>query len=474
VRVVGDLMLDDYIDGEVERVSPEAPVPVVRARSSFQRLGGAGNVANACAAFGAKVGLCGVLGSDAFGDAFLAECAAAGIDTGGIVRTDDRPTTRKLRVLSRQQQILRLDWEERGALDEGLTGEVVGRLEGGRRPDVLILSDYAKGLLGPETLATLIRWAREHQVPVLVDPKSNDVARYRGATLLTPNLPELAAAVGRPLAEVDRDTLIDAAREVQRTSAVETLCVTLGARGMLILDREGSAEAIAAASREVYDVTGAGDTVLAVLALCLAAGAELPLAARYANAAAGVVVGKAGTAVVQPHELLQALSPHPGDKVLRRSEVAERCAWWRLQQKSIVFTNGCFDLLHAGHLRLLRQAASHGDVLVIGLNSDASVTRLKGEGRPMITELERAALLAAFADVDAVVTFEGDTPLALIEEIVPDVLVKGADYRLDQVVGRECVEQNGGRVELIELVPERSSTALIDRLVAEKTAESSS
>jgi len=460
VAVAGDLMLDEALEGEVDRVSPEAPVPVVAVRSAEERLGGAGNVAHSCAALGARVRLAGVIGDDAAGDAFLTVCRHRGVDADAVGRVAGRPTTRKLRVFSQHQQVLRLDWEVRTPVELGAARPLVARLTAGEPPGALVLSDYQKGFLTPELLAELIGWARDRRVPVVVDPKSADFARYRGATVVTPNLKELERAIGRSLAGAGPEPLVTAARELLERSGAEAMCLTRGERGMLLVSPGGDVDEIPAESREVYDVTGAGDTVVAVLALALAAGAGLARAARLANAAAGVVVGKPGTATVTPRELLAAVAPSPASKVLSWAELAERRSWWRLEEKRVVFTNGCFDLLHAGHLKLLREAATHGDVLVVGINTDDSVARLKGPGRPLIPETERAALLAALEMVDAVVTFGEDTPRGLIEALRPEVLVKGADYREDQVVGRDLVEE----LVLVELVPERSTTALIDRM----------
>jgi D-beta-D-heptose 7-phosphate kinase/D-beta-D-heptose 1-phosphate adenosyltransferase len=459
VAVAGDLMLDEALEGEVDRVSPEAPVPVVAVRASEERLGGAGNVAHSCAALGARVRLAGVVGDDAAGDGFLAVCRHRGVDADAVGRVAGRPTTRKLRVFSQHQQVLRLDWEVRTPVELGVARPLVARLTAGEPPGALVLSDYQKGFLTPELLAELIAWARDRRVPVVVDPKSADFTRYRGATVVTPNLKELERATGRSLEGAGPEPLVTAARELLERSGAEAMCLTRGERGLLLV-APGDVEEIPAESREVYDVTGAGDTVVAVLALALAAGSGLARAARLANAAAGVVVGKPGTATVTPRELLAAVAPSPASKVLSWTELAERRSWWRLEEKRVVFTNGCFDLLHAGHLKLLREAATHGDVLVVGINTDDSVARLKGPGRPLIPETERAALLAALEMVDAVVTFGEDTPRELIETLRPEVLVKGADYREDQVVGRELVEE----LVLVELVPERSTTALIDRM----------
>ncbi|MCZ6781841.1 MAG: D-glycero-beta-D-manno-heptose 1-phosphate adenylyltransferase [Proteobacteria bacterium] len=468
IWVVGDCMLDEYVRGDVERVSPEAPVPVVRARESFSRLGGAAHVAHAVAALGARVSLCGWIGKDPAGDAILTECGESGIDARAVGRVDDRPTTRKLRVLGAGQQLLRMDWEETHDGSDEVAAALVGVLADGADPTAIVVSDYAKGFVTEALVRELVAVARRRgrAVPVVVDPKHLDFARYRGATVLKPNLRELEQATGRRLAGEADDAIAAAAGPAVAACGAEAAVVTLGERGMLIVRRDGSHRAIASTPREVFDVTGAGDNVAATLALGLSVGASLEEAAEIANAAAGVAVTRRGARVVGPYALRTALQPPDGRAVPihSRESVAERVAAWREGGRRIVFTNGCFDLLHAGHLSLLRGAAEQGDVLVVGLNSDASVRRLKGEGRPLVPAAERASLLAALDCVDAVVVFEEDTPLALLHELEPDVLVKGQDYMVDQVVGRELVEARGGRVVLVPLLPDRSTTALVEHV----------
>lgn len=460
VAVAGDLMLDEYIVGNVTRISPEAPVPAVEVTGTFHRPGGAAHVAHCIAALGASAGLCGVVGDDPAGAALLEACRAAGIDAAAVARGGAWSTVRKVRVLAQHQQLLRMDWETPAPVDPAVAARLVGEVTQAL-PGAIVLSDYAKGFLTPEAVRAVIDRGAALGVPVLVDPKRRDFSAYRGARVITPNLRELEAVVGRTLGP---DEVADTARAVLEASGIEAMVVTLGARGMCVVERGRAAVTIPAERHEVYDVTGAGDVVIAVLALGLACGAALPTAARLANAAAGVAVGRVGTAVVAMADLIAALDLAPPGKVLSPEALAERLAWWRLSGRRVVFTNGCFDLLHAGHVALLQRAAALGDVLLVGLNSDASVARLKGADRPTVAWSERAALLAALACVDGVAGFDADTPLALIEAVRPDVLVKGADYRVDEVVGRAVVEAAGGRVELIALEPGRSTTGLIARI----------
>jgi D-beta-D-heptose 7-phosphate kinase/D-beta-D-heptose 1-phosphate adenosyltransferase len=464
VWVIGDIMLDEYIAGTVDRISPEAPVPVVRVRDTEKRLGGAANVARQAAVLGAHVQLGGIIGSDSAGDDLLAMCAASGIDTRAVVRSKEWRTTRKLRVIGHSQQLIRLDWEDAYPCASDMAQEFLSRLESVEKlPDVIVLSDYAKGVLTADTLAVLIQASRG-KCPVIVDPKQRDFNRYKGAFAITPNLRELQAAANAPLDPADVPSIASAARKLAAAAGSEALIVTMGDRGMLVVPAAGKETLIPAVQREVYDVTGAGDTVIAVLALSIAASASLVESAYVANMAAGISVGQIGTFAVSPDDLRLAVSGHQNAKILSREELKIRAASWRFSGKRVVFTNGCFDILHSGHLSLLKGAASLGDILVLAINSDASIRRLKGPERPLVSQDERAALLSALSCVDAVTIFDEDTPLEAIECVRPQILVKGQDYRLENVVGRAFVESTGGRVELVPLVPEKSTSALVERI----------
>jgi D-beta-D-heptose 7-phosphate kinase / D-beta-D-heptose 1-phosphate adenosyltransferase len=462
VWVVGDVMLDEYVTGAVERISPEAPVPVVRARATEQRLGGAANVARQIAALGARVSLAGVVGEDAAGEALRRLCGAERIDTHSLVTVVARQTTRKLRVMGHSQQLLRLDWEDVDACSAQVTSRLLEALAARAPPDAIILSDYAKGVLTAELIAPLVR--DRASVPIVVDPKHRDFGRYRGASTVTPNLRELEAAAGRTLEVTDTAAIAAAARALLAAAGINSMVVTLGEHGMLAVPSTEAESGIPAIQREVYDVTGAGDTAIAVLTLALAARGTLLEAAQLANAAAGVSVGLVGAVAVSAASIRDALAARPDSKVLSRQELAARAAAWRTAGKRIVLANGCFDLLHAGHLALLGHAAKLGDVLVLAINSDASVRRLKGPERPLVPQAERAALLAALKYVDAVTIFEEDTPLPVLQAVRPDVLVKGGDYRPSEVVGRELVEAAGGRVEIVPLTPEKSTSSLVARI----------
>jgi D-beta-D-heptose 7-phosphate kinase/D-beta-D-heptose 1-phosphate adenosyltransferase len=462
IWVVGDLMIDEYVTGTVERISPEAPVPVVRAQGSERRLGGAGNVARQIATLGARVSVAGVCGDDAAGAQLLELCTHGGIDTRAVLKLPGRHTTRKLRVVSHAQQLLRLDWEDIKPCSAEVAARLLAPLASGARPDAIILSDYAKGVLTPETIAAVLRV--RGTAPLVVDPKNRDFTRYRGATTVTPNLHELETACGRPLQAEDSAGIAAAARALMASAGLESMVVTLGNHGMLVVPADGAEIAVPAMRREVYDVTGAGDTAIAVLTLALATRAPLAQAAQLANAAAGVSVTQVGAVAVSAASIRDALAAHPEGKLLSRQELAARAATWRTAGKRIVVTNGCFDLLHAGHLSLLSQAAKLGDVLVLAINSDASVRRLKGPERPLVPQAERAALLAALTFVDAVTIFDEDTPLEVLQAVKPHVLVKGGDYQPSEVVGRELLEAGGGRVVIVPLMPEKSTSSLVARI----------
>ena len=469
VLVVGDVMLDRFVYGAVERISPEAPIPVLRIEREAAMLGGAGNVLRNLAALGVTPDLVAVVGDDAAGREVQALALAETGDGCRLLVHRGRPTTIKERYIAAGQQLLRVDRDPHGAIGAGtataLLAAATAALEGA---GALVLSDYGKGVLEPETLAALIAAARAAGCPVVVDPKGRDYGIYRGATLVTPNRRELEEASGLPTSS-DQDVAL-AAQEIIDSCGVEAVLATRGSDGLTLLGPGGKGKHLhlPTEAREVFDVSGAGDTVVAAAAAALAGGLGLEAAARLANAAAGIVVGKLGTAVVRPEELLQAL--HASDllaaeaKVVGLDALLARAERWRGAGRRLGFTNGCFDLLHPGHVSLLAQARAACDRLIVGLNSDASTRRLKGEGRPIQSEAARAAVLASLASVDLVVIFGEDTPLALIEALAPEVLVKGADYARDQVVGAEVVERHGGRVVLAEITPGYSTTRVIEKL----------
>jgi D-beta-D-heptose 7-phosphate kinase/D-beta-D-heptose 1-phosphate adenosyltransferase len=463
IVVVGDLILDRYVTGDVERISPEAPIPVLNARHREDRLGGAGNVAANLRAMAAEVEVIGILGDDSKGRLLQGMLEELGVDASGCVTDPQRPTTEKTRLIGGAQQVLRVDWEECTAIEDQLARRVVEELA--RRVQgagAMILSDYGKGVLSRVLIQGAIRVARDHGVPVLVDPKGKDYARYKGAHLVTPNRKEAEEALGRKLAGLDE--LGTGAKDLIRLAELEAAVITLGAEGMFHFSRDGSAGHIPTVARAVFDVTGAGDTVIALLGLGLAAGLDLADAAVLANHAAGIVVGKRGAASVTRAELLGA-ERSAGDrrKVIHPDELETRLAEWRSRGLRLVFTNGCFDVLHRGHIEYLRFARAKGDVLLVGVNSDDSVRRLKGPERPLNPLEDRMEVLSALEMVDGVVAFAEDTPKQIIERVTPQVLVKGEDWRDKGVVGREWVERHGGEVHLAPLLPGHSTTTILER-----------
>ncbi len=460
VLVLGDIMLDRYWEGGASRISPEAPVPVVKVEQILDRPGGAGNVALNIAALGAQASLCGYTGDDEMADSLQDMLGGAGVHCA-FTRVARHPTITKLRVISRHQQLIRLDFEEPNLppgstpLADGLQSQLDGC-------GALVLSDYAKGALvqpGP-----LIGAATAMGVPVLVDPKGADFARYRGAALLTPNLHEFEAVVGRCSTEGE---LVARGQNLMQELDLGALLVTRGEHGMTLL-RPGAEELhLPARAREVFDVTGAGDTVIGVLAAAVAAGASLPQAVALANIAASIVVGKLGTAVVSVPELRRAVQQDQGSErgAVTLDQLQILVADARSHGERLVFTNGCFDIIHAGHVSYLEQARRLGDRLIVAVNSDDSVRRLKGKGRPINPADRRMAVLAGLEAVDWVVCFTDDTPTSLLQALQPDVLVKGGDYQnKEDVVGWEIVEAYGGEVRVMGVVDSVSTSTIVSKI----------
>jgi D-beta-D-heptose 7-phosphate kinase/D-beta-D-heptose 1-phosphate adenosyltransferase len=469
VLCVGDLMLDEFVYGEVSRISPEAPAPVMAVSRSEITIGGAGNVARNLASLGVHCVFVGVIGDDAAGRTLVSAMAAEPRIEAHLVADPSRPTTRKVRFVSEHYSthMLRADWEVAKPVDAAREREVIDHILAALpRAGAVVLSDYAKGALTPRVIREVIDAANKLGKPVVVDPKGTDFSIYRGATLITPNRQELAAATRR--AAVSEAEIVAAAHELGRIAESKAILVTRSEDGMTLAVMNAEPVHVPAYPVKVRDVSGAGDTVVAVLAAMLAAEAGFEPAMRAANAAAAVVVGKRGTATVSVSELrsriLPAASLAAEEKILFDwSMLDERLGEWRRPGLRIGFTNGCFDLLHPGHIKILTGARAVCDRLVVGLNSDASVTRLKGEGRPVQEEHARAEVLAALEAVDLVVVFQEDTPLELIRRVRPKVLIKGGDYSREQVVGRELVEAAGGEVVLVDLVPGFSTTELVKR-----------
>lgn len=468
VLVIGDPMLDRYLWGEVNRISPEAPVPLVRLVRESENCGGAANVAINLRGLGLSAGCCGWIGEDGEGVRLLRLLTEAGVSTRGILSRGNYPTVTKIRVIGGHQQMLRLDREEISppspAVAESMRRAVLEEM--GEKPAAVILSDYGKGALQPELCQEVIRLARREGIPVLVDPKGGDYQKYRHATAIFPNrqeLAQLARATGEQLTG-----LLRGGARLREELGLDFVAVTLSDQGIALIDGQRITR-VPSVAREVFDVSGAGDTVIATAAAALAVGVPVLEAMRLANLAAGIVVSKIGTVPITQVELMAALaldlSLTQPEKIGSLEEALARLAAWRQRGERVVFTNGCFDLLHAGHVHLLEQAKGLGDRLVVGLNSDESIQRLKGAHRPVVPEEDRARVIAALAAVDQVVVFEEDTPLRLIAQLRPEVLVKGGDYTEEQVVGGDLVKSWGGRVVLIPITEGHSTSRIVEQIL---------
>ena len=474
VLVVGDLMLDRYLWGAVERISPEAPVPVVRLDHKTHVAGGAANVAVNLRGLGCAVSLAGVIGADEDGRQLLELLQNSGIDTAAILAAPDRPTICKTRILGGRQQMLRVDVEKAGELSSELQSALLARIETQISGcSAIILSDYGKGLLSASICQAIIRRGRELSIPTFVDPKGLRYEKYAGCDAISPNRLELAAATSTDYG--DMELLLQKGERLRAELGIRHLVVTLGELGIALIE-SGSVQRFPALAREVFDVSGAGDTVIATTGAAIAACLPLHEAIRLANVAAGIVVGKLGTVPISKDELLARLASEgetsQADKICSRESLMKRVAQWRVSGQKIVFTNGCFDLLHVGHLALLEQAKREGDCLVVALNTDRSVRSLKGPGRPIISEDARARIVAALPSVDAVVLFDEETPLDLIRAIKPNVLVKGGDYSEEEVVGANDMKSWGGKVSLIPPVEGSSTTEILKRAIASLGPES--
>ncbi len=464
ILVVGDLILDRYIEGTANRVSPEAPVLVFESSGRRYRLGGAGNVAANLVSLGARTTVMGVIGEDAAAEQLKDLLQEGGIDISALVVDESRPTTRKTRYVSRTAQVLRVDEENRQAVDGDAEQRLLALLA--QRPfpyEAVLVSDYGKGMVTRRVVEAAVAAGHSAGGPVVVDPKNLDYSVYHGVDLLTPNLAEAELATGISLA--DHNNLPLVADKLRELTGVKTATVTLGKDGIFYESAPGKAQILPTEAKAVFDVTGAGDTVVAMLTLAQACGLSMHDSVRLANLAAGVTVGCFGTYAVSRQELLMLLGQQSSGKVMNREEAISIAASLRAEGRRLVFTNGCFDILHPGHTEYLARARAYGDALLVGVNTDASVQRQdKGSGRPVVPLQDRLDVLAALEAVDYVVPFDEDTPKDLIEAISPHVLVKGEDWRDKGVVGREWVENQGGQVVLVPLTPGRSTSAIIQRI----------
>ncbi len=458
ILVIGDLMIDHYLFGKVERISPEAPVQVVEIEKEEMLLGGAGNVINNLLALGAKVNVASVIGDDENGEWIKKRLSSKDIDLNNLVCQEARHTSKKTRVISSNQQMLRFDKESKDDISKESEEKLLEVMS--NEYDLILLSDYAKGVLTDSLTKKIIAYANIKNIPVFIDPKGSDYSKYSGATLITPNKKEAEMATGIKI--VDDESLKKAGFLLKERYDLKSVIITLSENGMAIFEDEMSK--IPTVAKEVYDVTGAGDTVLSALGYAATKGKDLKEAAKFANYAAGVVVGKVGSATATINEIEEykkSLHQQSSEDFIKDFEnIKNLVDNLKQKDKTIVFTNGCFDILHLGHVKYLESAKNMGDVLIVGLNSDASVKRLKGETRPINPQYDRAYLLAALECVDYVVIFDEDTPYELIKIVQPDILVKGGDYRYQNVVGSDIAKE----VRFVDFIDGKSTTGIINKI----------
>ena len=465
IIVIGDFMLDHYIFGTTSRTSPEAPVPIVEFKNESYSLGGAGNVVANLNELGANVLPFGIIGTDSAGLQLKKLIKEKNCDNTNLIPVPNRYTTVKTRILSTNQQIVRLDKEETQKVPTSIFNQLINSLNYHiPKADVLIISDYAKGVCSKPMTRKIIEIANSHTVPVLVDPKTSDLTYYQGSYLITPNLKEFKNIINNQNISNKQISLL--AKELLIKHKIDNLLITKGSDGMSLVSSEKTIN-ISADAKEVFDVSGAGDTVIATIAFSLAHKINLENSIHLANISAGIVVSKTGTATVTKEEIVEYIvEKQPAKQKIfnNKDNFSSTLSYLRSKKKKIVFTNGCFDLLHIGHISLLEQAAKLGDILIVAINSDNSVKRIKGNERPITTEQHRARILASISEIDGVILFNEDTPYELIKFIKPDVLVKGKDYKIEDVIGKDIVEKNGGSVELIDIVENVSTTAIANQI----------
>lgn len=466
VLVIGDIMLDEYVWGDVERISPEAPVQIVGVTREDDTLGGAGNVVNNLVSLGAGVSVCGVVGTGVYGNRLIKKFADMGVETDGIIRHPDRPTTRKTRVIASNQHVIRIDRETRQKITGNVPEAIIDFIKHVISDiDVILISDYNKGLLTESLLSQVIGMAKNRKKPILADPKGIDFSKYAGVTLLTPNQKEAALASGIEID--DTASLFASADKIMNVVQTDRLLITRGRHGMVLFHKGIAPFTIEAEARQVFDVSGAGDTVLAVLGVAVAAGLAYEDAAILANKAAGIVVGKVGTAPITVDELAASLKKYPDTLSMKHKTLSELSVLTRelkRKGKRIVLTNGCFDLLHVGHIMLFSKSRQFGDVLIVAIDDDASVKRLKGQNRPVIDQQQRIRMLSALDSVDYVTVFSSDELESVLDILQPDILTKGSNYSAEQVVGAERIERCGGKVVLIPVTEDVSSTHIINTI----------
>jgi len=468
IAVIGDLMVDEYVWGDVHRICPEAPVQVVDVVKEEFLLGGAANVVNNLCLLGCKVSVISVIGDDDNASILKTLLKKIDCDTKGLFIDKGRKTTRKTKIIAVNQQVLRIDKETRDLVSEEYEERLLEFVrKNANYYDVILLSDYGKGVITKKVSQKIIEIAKKNSVPIIVDPKGKDFSKYANATVIKPNKKE--CEIASDITIVDKDSFNKAGRKLLQSLKLDALIVTAGADGIVVFEKGKEPLYIPTETKEIYDVTGAGDTVLATIGLGIALGLNYIESARLSNIAAGIVVGKVGTSTVSKDEILHYVEMHQPYNVFKiksLDELKRVVKMHRSNGKTIVFTNGCFDLLHLGHINLLQMSKRYGDILIVGINSDESVRRLKGKARPFINEEERAHILSALDCVDYVTVFEEDTPVNLLKELKPDVLTKGGDYKLGEVVGKDLVENYGGKAVVIDIVKGISISKMVDDILS--------
>jgi D-beta-D-heptose 7-phosphate kinase/D-beta-D-heptose 1-phosphate adenosyltransferase len=466
IFVIGDLMVDEYLWGDVDRISPEAPVPVIAVKKEESTLGGSGNVINNLIALGAKVFAAGVIGSDRSGNILIKKFSSLGLDVQGIIQEPGRPTTRKTRIIAGNQHVLRIDRETTKTVSDDTSNKIVNFIEKKiPEADVVLISDYGKGLISKALVSKIVKLSKKYGKKTIADPKGLDYTKYSGVDLITPNMKEAALASGIEIK--NNSSVLKAGEKIIESSAVANVLITCGKDGMVLFEKGKRPYKIKAKARQVFDVSGAGDTVVAMLGLCTAYGTTLKAGASIANTAAGIVVGKIGTATVSEDELSDALSVCSYDYRTKQKSLPQLRALLKdlkNKGKRIVLTNGCFDLLHTGHIKLFSDSKKEGDILIVAIDDDDSVKKLKGNRRPVIKAKERVRILSALDSVDYIIVFPANKLGSLLEAVRPDVLTKGSNYSSEEVFGRDIVENYGGRVVIIPIREKISATSIIESI----------
>lgn len=467
ILVVGDIIIDHYINSYISKTSEESPISILENLNEYYILGGASNVANNLSEFKINVYLCGLVGNDKNKNIFKKLCKNKNINFNLCFKSKTKPTITKTRIVSKGKQILRIDKEDRKEINKKDEDKIIQKIKEFNNFDLIILSDYNKGFLTKNLISKIIEYSKDKNIPVLIDPKFKKLEDYKNCNIITPNLKELEFLYGSKIDVYDDNMLWTLYKHINKKFNINSILLTISDKGMILLDSSFGLKRITTTSKNVHDVTGAGDTVISSLAFGLINNFNIYESSIISNIASGISVEKFGTSTINQYELLDKF----GDKkIIRNSTILKyKLKYWRNKNKKIVFTNGCFDLLHSGHLKLLKEASKFGDILLIGLNSDKSVKLNKGINRPIIDENERIEILSSIEYIDGVILFDDKTPLKLINYIKPDILIKGSDYSKNEIIGKELIESYGGLIETIDIIKEKSSTSIIEKIKSLET-----